>query len=118
LLTPWVRQFGGGNVYLRGWVRSPSLLYNTVSQYVQPTATEGFRIEVLEAQAHGRPVICSAGAGAAELASLAIPARDSEGLAAAIHAAMQVPLGLSSVAHLTWPRIRERYKQLWREVLA
>ena len=61
---PYVRKYGGGNIRFTGWVEDTSDFYNQVSLYVQPSATEGFGIEVLEAMAHGRPVICSQGAGA------------------------------------------------------
>ncbi len=67
---PWVQQLckehGGGNIWLRGWVENASDFYNSLSLYVQPSVTEGFGLEVLEAQAHGRPVLCSTGAGAAD----------------------------------------------------
>ena len=71
-LAGMVRAFGGGNVVLRGWVRDVSDLYGGISLYVQPSATEGFGIECVEAAAHGRPVICSDGAGAAECADARI----------------------------------------------
>lgn len=41
--------------------------YNEISVYVQPSVTEGFGIPVLEAMAHGRPVIVTEGAGVSEL---------------------------------------------------
>lgn len=123
-LAPMVRHFGGGNVVLKGWVRDVSDFYNSISLYVQPSATEGFGIEVVEAMAHGRATICSRGAGAADVAPLAVAPRDAERLAVAIaaerHAAEhgEHPAALLDVSALTWPRIRERYAALWREVLA
>lgn len=121
-LWQWIRGAGlKGNYNLRGYVKSPSDLYNAVNLYVQPSASEGFGIEVLEAMAHGRPVICSDGAGAADLTGRRVRAGDARDLAAAIDrartaGATDVPA--DAVAALTWPRIRERYKQLWREVMA
>lgn len=68
--SPYMRQlihhFGGGNIELLGWVKNVADFYNSISVYVQPSATEGFGCEVLEAMAYGRPVICSDGAGAVD----------------------------------------------------
>jgi glycosyltransferase involved in cell wall biosynthesis len=114
-----VRAFGGGNVYLRGAVAKPSQLYNSISLYVNPAATTGFDLGVLEAAAHGRPVLCSDAAGAAEHASEAFTARSPEAMASAINLySSWNPPPIVDVSALTWPRIRERYKQLWRSVLA
>lgn len=129
-LWPMVREAGRGNFNLRGYLPSASMLYNSVNLYVQPSATEGFGIEVVEAMAHGRPVICSKGAGAAAWASETCVARDVNSLAGVIHAMRERMAGWGdpanlpplstgeSVAGLTWDHIRERYKGLWAEVMA
>lgn len=62
-----VSRFGGGHILLRGWIDDVADFYNNISLYVQASVTEGFGIEVLEAMAHGRAVLCSRGAGAAEV---------------------------------------------------
>ena len=56
-----------GIIYLGGWFDSVSDFYREIDLYVQPSLTEGFGIEVLEAMAHGKPVLCSRGAGAVDL---------------------------------------------------
>ena len=60
--------FKGAKYKIFGWL--PDLhkdFYPHISLYVQPSVTEGFGLEVLEAMSHGRPVICSDGAGASEI---------------------------------------------------
>src|ERR1700738_49777 len=54
-----VAKHGGGNIVMAGWVDKVADFYNSISLYVQPSWTEGFGCEVLEAQAHGRAVLCS-----------------------------------------------------------
>lgn len=49
-----------------GKMRSLESFYNNISVYIQPSVTEGFGLGVMEAMAHGRPVIVSDGCGAAE----------------------------------------------------
>ena len=52
-----------------GFIPDISELYNNISVYIQPSVTEGFGLEVLEAMAAGRPVIASDGCGASEIIS-------------------------------------------------
>jgi glycosyltransferase involved in cell wall biosynthesis len=85
MLDMW-RRFGGGPIELKGFVQSPSHLYNICSVYCQPSVTEAWGIEVLEAMAHGRPVICSEGAGASEaiehgVDGFVVPIRDPNAIA-------------------------------------
>lgn len=61
-----LRHFNKGNTIVWGWVKSVEDFYNACSIYVQPSVTEGFGIEVLEAISCNRPVIVSDGAGAAD----------------------------------------------------
>lgn len=63
-----LERYGGGNVKCMGWVDRVETFYNALSLYVQPSVTEGFGIEVIEAMAHGRPVLCSLTAGAQDAA--------------------------------------------------
>jgi glycosyltransferase involved in cell wall biosynthesis len=127
-LLPWIRNYGGGNVYLAGYMKSASDLYNRCSVYIQPSITEGFGLEVLEAMSHGRPVICSDGAGAADcvvdgLTGKIFPRRDIDALMRAIEYYKNNPdkvkehgeAGKEKAKKYTWDIIRSRYCQLWRK---
>ncbi len=124
-----IERFGGGNIHLTGWQDNISDFYNSISLFVCPAATEGFNCEVLEAMAHGRAVICSQGAGAVDLVreagvgSLAY-ACDVQHLADLIDGAKNSwdleQLGLQArerAEDYTWFVIRQRYRNLWAEVL-
>lgn len=128
--SPWVlnmiRQFGGGNIQLTGWLNSVSDFYNRVTWYCQPSCSEGFGIEVLEAMAHHRPVICSNGAGAVDLVneSCRFDACNVEVLIEKIEAARSLEEGKAWVQYnydiatkYTWPLIRQRYLMWWESLM-
>lgn len=60
-------QYGNHPIDCQGRVENTSDFYNKISVYVSASSTEGFGIPVLEAMAHGRPVICTRGTGASDL---------------------------------------------------
>lgn len=125
-LLQMVRVLGGGSsIYLRGAVDDVSEVYNACSLLVQPSASEGFGIPVLEAMAHGRPVVCSKGAGASDVTvGTVVPARNPQLLAEAIHYYRCRPdrvaaLGANAreaAKKYTWPIIRQQYIDLWRSL--
>src|SRR5262249_6972234 len=97
---------------------------------VQPSCTEGFGLEVLEAMAHGRPVVCSEGAGAVDCVrglegpSGGVPAGDPDALADLIHwhylhrATPQEQAELQGrAAAMTWAKVEEQYQELWKTLL-
>ena len=116
---------GVSNVATIGWVNHVSDFFNGISLLIQSSASEGFGIEVLEAMAHGRPVLCSDGAGAADVVpdSWRFPARNSEVLAAKIDQFRKVDLammgrvGRDLAKQYEWPIIRKKYQEVWRELL-
>jgi glycosyltransferase involved in cell wall biosynthesis len=119
---------GKGQVQIRGWVDYISSFYEDISLFICPAATEGFNIEVLEAMAHGRPVICSNAAGAADVVGnlWTIPGRDSNVLADAIDWVKKVGYeGLTAcgtgareeASKYTWDKIRKQYVKLWKSML-
>lgn len=125
-----VRNNRGGNVHLMGFVKSTSDLFNACSVYVQPSVTEGFGIEILEAMAHGRPVIASEGAGASELVEdgvtgFVIPIRDVDGIAEAIDWCRRYPKealemgvkGKQKAQAFTWDTIRNKYINVWKTLI-
>jgi glycosyltransferase involved in cell wall biosynthesis len=123
-----VQHFGGGSNVLRGWVDDVSDFYNSIALYVQPSATEGFGLEVVEAMAYGRAVVCSDGAGAADLvlAGRRCPARNAAALANAIDDVKRMgpriwqqdgQVNRERAAGYTWPKIREQYQRVWRSIL-
>jgi len=123
-VLPWIRELcTSGSYYVRGEVAEPNDLYDACAAYVQSSASEGFGCEVLEARAHGRPVICSDGAGARDHANQVVPACDPGALASAIdlwygrwRANPQEMITLaepSAIGDLTWRHIRARYTELF-----
>ena len=110
------------NTRLLGWVNQVYDFYNQLSIYVQPSVTEGFGIEILEAMAHGRPVIASRGAGGADVIhegidGFVVPPRDVDALAARINFFVDHPAAIAIMgeqAHHTareysWDKIEKRY---------
>lgn len=133
--SPWaqhlVHTYGGGNIRLMGWVKNPTDFYNSLTILVQPSCSEGFGLEVLEAMAHGRPVVCSEGAGAVDLvvhgtAGSVVGQGNTDHLVGCIDCFKRHPdvtafEGGNSAKHAekyTWDKIRSRYAELWKEMLA
>ena len=114
------RNHGGSRIHFMGFVKDVSEFYDRISVYVQPSATEGFGIEVLEAMAHGRPVICSDGVGAVDvlnehgLADWAFKSRDVAGLMKLISKRPTNGAACRQIARgYTWDSVRERYQRAW-----
>jgi glycosyltransferase involved in cell wall biosynthesis len=120
-----IRHFGGGNIRLMGWVNKITDFYNEISMLVQPSCSEGFGLEVLEAMAGSRLALCSTGAGAADIALDTFPAMDVDALASKIDFYKKnrddLPVlgakAREAASKLTWESIRKRYMELWESVL-
>lgn len=127
---PLVDAFGGGNVEILGEVEDLADFYKRITVYCQPSVTEGFGIEVLEAMAYGRPVIATAGAGAADLVTLhengwTIPIRSPNDIASCIEGVRNVlesdperhilwrAAALKTAEKNSWAKIRALYHNLW-----
>jgi glycosyltransferase involved in cell wall biosynthesis len=125
---PLWREFGGGNIEFMGFIKNVSEFYDRISLYVQPSATEGFGIEVLEAHAHARHVLCSNGTGACDLVapSSIFEARDVGKLADLIESFKADPKkaleeGLArrkEASEYTWEKVRAKYAEAWNGLLA
>lgn len=122
------REIGGGDVVVTGYVEKISDFFKEVSVYCQPAVTEGFGIPVLEAMAHGRPVVCSDGAGASDLVDEAdgfkIRPRDVHGLASGIALLESASMGTlmnygrrhrEIAQSYTWDKIEARYRDVFRK---
>ncbi len=129
ILLPWLRELGGGAIRLMGFVKSTSDFYNSCSLYVQPSVTEGFGIEVLEAMSHGRPVICSEGAGAMDCIThnkngMIVPIRDPNSIARAVESYISDPNKLkehsrdAAIAsnYYTWDKVAGVYQTYWNNI--
>lgn len=126
-----IRAYGGGNIQIMGFVESVSDFYNECSIYVQPSVSEGFGIEILEAMAHGRPVIGSVGAGGVDVIDegvdgFRVPIRSPEAIADRIEWCKSNPGPLGNMAERAqrkargygWDSIQPRYAKAWRQLLA
>jgi len=129
LMHEFYLRFGGGLVELKGFVEKTSDLYKAISCYVQPSATEGFGIEVLEAMAHGRPAIVSDGAGVADVITdgvdgFVVPKRDVNAIADRILTLKNDPVKLQEMSlkaietaqKYTWPKIQAMYTEAWNGI--
>jgi len=126
-LEPFIRQISDkGNFALLGRVPDVADVFNACSIYIQPSVTEGFGIEILEAMSCSRPVIASEGAGAAELITdgengFVVPIRKPQAIAEKIdwlknHRAEMFEMGQRAgrkAKKFTWDRIRDRYGKLY-----
>lgn len=143
MLLPLIRYFGKGHVNVHGYVKSIEDFYNSCSVYVQPSVTEGFGIEVLEAMSCGRPVIVSDGAGASDCIKLRnqVPIHDhtiTQGhcgfifekrnvrqLAEMIHllknnAELHSNMGIAAkieAQNYNWKTVKSQYCTVWRNLL-
>lgn len=126
-----IRRDGGGNVEIMGFVESVSDFYDECSVYVQPSVSEGFGIEILEAMAHGRAVIAAVGAGGADaiedgVDGFTVPIRSPDAIAEKIEWCRTHPSELAAMGecakrkarNYSWESIRSRYVSTWSAVLA
>jgi len=126
-MRPVIRMEGGGLVDIKGYVQNINQLFGDVCVYVQPSVSEGFGIEVLEAMMRGRPVIVSDGAGAADVVSdgtdgFVVPKRDVDAIADRItylkeDRARLLRMGKAArqkAEGFLWDKIRPRYHEIWK----
>lgn len=130
-ILPLWRAFGRGSIRFLGFVKSLAEFYREISVYIQPSVTEGFGMEVLEAMAHGRPVIVSEGAGAVDAVvdgvnGFAVRSRDVDAMVERIihfykagpeeRAAFGLKARECAQSH-EWLGIESRYVAVWERLL-
>jgi glycosyltransferase involved in cell wall biosynthesis len=124
----FMKQFDGAKIL--GWVKDISEFYNQISVYVQPSVTEGFGIEIIEAMAYGRPVIASRGAGGADAITdgydgFVVPAKDVNAMMIRLqwfkeNPEMMKEMGLRArdkAKESEWCKIEDKYERMYSEVL-
>jgi glycosyltransferase involved in cell wall biosynthesis len=126
MLIHLIRHCGGkANYNILGYVKSLDEFFKSITVYVQPSVTEGFGIEILEAMTFGRPVIASNGAGAADCLDencKLVMKRDPECIAKAIDWYKNNTWDyredlIRHSAKYNWKNIRELYTNTWRGML-
>ncbi len=120
-----------GSIFLAGFIPEISDFYNQCTVYVQPSVTEGFGIEVIEAMSYRKAVICSSGAGASDciingINGTIVPSKNPEAIANAIDYYKQnqnkmlehgMIAGINSKTYL-WENIKKLYHGVWNELLS
>jgi len=119
--------YGGGNVQMVGFVKDTKDFFDSVSLLVQPSVTEGFGLTVLEAMGHGRPVLCSTGAGAVDLVPKAyrFEAKNVDEMCQKIDHWKNNYDKLNGVAkevrgiaeQYSWKRMEDSMERIWRGLL-
>jgi len=119
-------------VHRLGWVARGDLaaLYTGASVFCFPSLLEGFGFPVVEAMAHGTPVVTSTGTSTEELvadgAGLAVAPTDDDAIAEAISRVLADPrlaaslaaAGRERAATYTWDRTAELVERAYGEAVA
>jgi glycosyltransferase involved in cell wall biosynthesis len=104
-----------------------SALYRGAGALLYPSLAEGFGLPILEAMAHGTPVVTSRGSGTGEVsggAALLVDPERIDDLAGALEAALWDPStrrrliddGFARAAQLTWDHTAKAYAEAFRSV--
>ena len=131
ILPNFINAFAkAGNFNIWGYVNNVADFYNSISIYVQPSATEAFGMEIVEAMSYGRPVICSDGAGAADCITnvedgFAVPRMNIDAIAEKIdwfknHPDEIIRMGTNArikSLNYSWESTKKKYINLWRSLL-
>jgi len=120
-----IRHYKKGNYNILGYVKEIDEFFKQISVYVQPSVTEGFGIEILEAMAYGRPVIASHGVGAADCVSdhcKLVPKKNPESIASAIDWYKNNIWDyreelMKHAKNYNWENIRELYIKTWNQLI-
>jgi glycosyltransferase involved in cell wall biosynthesis len=125
-----IQQLNSGNIILNTFINDIAHFFGNIHLYVQPSVTEGFGLEVLEALSFGRPVICTENTGAADLIKdgyngYVVPIRDPAAIADRINHLKhhQDELfkmsdnAIESATNYKWEVIRGKYLNVWTKLI-
>jgi glycosyltransferase involved in cell wall biosynthesis len=121
-----------GRIRRLGWVdgRELAALYAGASVFCFPSLLEGFGFPVVEAMAHGTPVVTSTGTSTEELvagdAGVAVPPTDADAIADAVSriladtelATRLAAAGVERAAEYTWERTAALVEAAYRDAAA
>lgn len=130
-LEPFIRRFTPhARYHLTGFISYVEDFYNYISIYIQPSATEGFGMETIEAMSYGRPVIVSSGAGSADCVAngengFVVPGRNAEAIAEKIKYFKNHPEEIERMGknarqksfNYSWDNVKQRYINTWKNLL-
>jgi glycosyltransferase involved in cell wall biosynthesis len=113
-----------------GWLENISDFYNQISVYVQPSSSEGFGIEIIEAMAHGRPVIATTGTCGPDVISdgvdgFVVPARDPAAILERMIFFRDNPGKIAEMGirarekamEFSWEKVEQKYIEFYKGIL-
>ena len=111
-----------------GWMDDTKQFFDRISCACVPSVTEGFGLLTLEAMSYGKPVICSTGAGSEMCiiegqSGVKTTPRSPSSIVRGIESIYDANIGeMGEMARLnaelfTWDKIREQYKELYKELM-
>jgi len=127
-MLPYIRRMDKGHVNILGYVKSIEKFYNSCNVYVQPSVTEGFGIEILEALNCHRPVIASDGAGGSDCINdcgIIFQKRNIKELMNAIDCLKNDKNTFDymskkcyeNVKKYTWEKVKNMYIKIWKDLI-
>lgn len=124
------QQITTGRFHVMGFVKDISDFYNNISLYVQPSASEAYGMETIEAMSYGRPVIASKNAGSSDCITdgvdgFVLLAKDIKGIAQLIDHLKNNSKAIREMGNrarekslnYSWDKIKEKYIKVWTELL-
>lgn len=129
-LEQFIKQYANtGKYHLMGHVKNVADFYNQISIYVQPSATEAWGMETVEAMSFGHPVIVSCGAGSADAVTngkdgFVVPKMNHQSIAEKIQYFKDNQKEIERMGknarnkslNYDWSIIRQKYIDLWRSL--
>lgn len=129
-LSSFIKKYATeGKYHLVGWIDNKEDFFKNISVYVQPSVTEAFGMEVLEAMSYGKTVIVSDGAGAVDVIEdgvngFIVKKRDMSGIVDKLNHLKNIESNLTGIGtsaraislKYDWKIIRHQYIDLWKNL--